>query len=78
MFFVELQSLGNDNLQLFEVSGDSSYKCDHDETQDVVDTSGSVNVTLEVTFSDYQSQAFQISSKKDSVEFDTGQSIMTQ
>ena len=61
---------GNSSLSLFEVSGDSSYKCEHLQTVDVLDSL--VNITLGVNLQDYQVQAFQISSEKDTAEFDTG------
>ncbi|XP_063710595.1 uncharacterized protein LOC134839096 isoform X2 [Symsagittifera roscoffensis] len=60
---------GNSSLSLFEVSGDSSYKCEHLQTVDVLDSL--VNITLGVNLQDYQVQAFQISSEKDTAEFDT-------
>jgi len=52
------------SLDLFEVGSGSSYKCESDESETVDDI-------LSITFSDYQSQAFQISSEKEDAEFDT-------
>jgi len=67
------QQIRNASLSLFEISGDSSYKCEHDQTIDIVDTEGVEETSFKITLSDFQAQAFQISSKTDQVEFDTAE-----
>merc|ERR1719242_672474 len=65
------QQIRNGSLSLFEINGDSSYKCESDQTIDIVDTEDDPTASFKITLSDFQAQAFQISSKKDKAEFDT-------